>query len=168
VKAPSPCSASGCERPVYARGLCQRDYLRWFRTDPDRPACAVDGCGKRAIALGWCGTHYARWKRLGSPTAVRGQIKHGHCAGGASSPTRVAWSGMRNASRRHGIEICERWRAPREGFANFLADMRERPPGMRLARIDDDGPFAPENCRWVTEVEPRALRRPKGRLEKPL
>jgi hypothetical protein len=57
-----------------------------------------------------------------------------------------------------GITICERWRGP-EGFVTFLADMGERPEGRTLDRIDNDGGYAPGNCRWATSAEQHANKR---------
>ncbi len=54
-----------------------------------------------------------------------------------------------------GIRVCKRWMK----FANFLADMGERPPGHSIDRIDGTKGYEPGNCRWVTKTEQNRNRR---------
>jgi len=77
------------------------------------------------------------------------------------NPTYISWCSMRNRVLSNSnpndkiykdkkIKICNRWL---NSFSLFLEDMGERLPDTTLDRINNDGNYEPNNCRWATKTQ---------------
>lgn len=127
--------------------------------------CRCD-CGALVAILGYalraghtrsCGCLYRDTIRVRSTTHGLSKI----------GPEYIAWTAMRRRCRNlngqdyplyggRGITVCPEW----DDFTTFYRDLGPRPsPQHSLDRIDNDGPYCKDNCRWTTDTTQARNRR---------
>lgn len=98
------------------------------------------------------------------------RTKHNHTKRKWQSKTYQVWRSMKQRCTNpndssyknyggRGITFCKRWLK----FENFLDDMGEKPRGLSIDRINNNGNYNKRNCQWATPKQQANNRRKKKR-----
>lgn len=119
-----------------------------------------------------CGQNVALKLNNGRRNKTCGGCQVSQQYGEADPKTYRAWTSMKRRCQNpnskgfsnyggRGIVFCDRWNR----YDNFLADMGVAPEGCTLDRIDSEGDYCFENCRWATWTTQQNNRRNNKRIE---
>lgn len=152
----------------YLTVLSKDESLKYKHQTHTTWLCLCD-CGNTTIVRGYClrNGHTQSCGCLGREKRLKSATKHGQ------SETRLyaIWHAMKqrcfNPNHKNyvdyggrGIKVCEEWKNDFQAFYDWaMANGYEE--SLSIDRINNDGNYEPQNCRWVTMKEQCNNRRPR-------